>query len=273
MQRDDAHDNAKGLTVDAVSARDRDAVGMIPALDLDEVGVAYGVSLTLENVDGMVAPGEAVALVGPNGAGKSTLIKAILGLVPLTSGRLAVFGASPVKARKKVAYVPQADTLDPEFPISVDQVVLMGRYRGFGWSRGRNAGDKEAAARALEQVGMADRARCRFHALSGGQRQRVLLARAIAAEPSLLLLDTPLDGADAVGGQVLLEAIAALKGAGVAVVVATQDLRLASVACEQVCLLNRCQYGFGPTEAMLTPDRLRAVYDEPAPTAPAAEFG
>jgi ABC-type sugar transport system ATPase subunit len=123
-----------------------------PALDLDEVGVAYGPALALENINGVVAPGEAVALIGPNGAGKSTLIKAILGLLPLAEGRITVLGLAPAAARREVAYVPQADTLDPEFPISVGQVVLMGRYRRIGWLRRPSAADRQAARHALEQV-------------------------------------------------------------------------------------------------------------------------
>ena len=231
-----------------------------PALDLDEVTVAYGPALALEEIDGMVAPGEAVALIGPNGAGKSTLIKAILGLVHLTSGRIAVLGTTPAQARRDVAYVPQADTLDPEFPISVGQVVLMGRYRRIGWLRRPKAADKQAAQQALEQVGLADRARHRFGTLSGGQRQRVLLARAIAAEPRLLLLDEPFNGVDAVSEQALLDAIAALKTTGAAVVIATHDLALAHLACDEACLLNHHQFGFGPLDVTLTPDRLRATY-------------
>jgi manganese/iron transport system ATP-binding protein len=231
-----------------------------PALDLDEVGVAYGPALALENINGVVAPGEAIALIGPNGAGKSTLIKAILGLLPLASGRITVLGRAPAAARREVAYVPQADTLDPEFPISVGQVVLMGRYRRIGWLRRPRAADRAAATRALEQVGLADRAKHRFGTLSGGQRQRVLLARAIAAEPRLLLLDEPFNGVDAVSEQALLDAITALKQEGTAVVVATHDLALAHLACEEVCLLNRRQYGFGPAGTTLTPERLRATY-------------
>jgi manganese/iron transport system ATP-binding protein len=231
-----------------------------PALELDEVSVSYGPAPALENIDGMVAPGEAIALIGPNGAGKSTLIKAILGLVPLASGRIIVLGRTPAQARREVAYVPQADTLDPEFPISVGQVVLMGRYRRIGRLRRPKAADRQAARDALEQVGLAHRARHRFGTLSGGQRQRVLLARAIAAEPRLLLLDEPFNGVDAVSEQALLDAVAVLKGQGTAVVVSTHDLALAHLACEEVCLLNRCQYGFGPTQLTLTPDRLRATY-------------
>jgi manganese/iron transport system ATP-binding protein len=231
-----------------------------PALDLDGVHVAYGAAPALENIDGTVAAGEAVALIGPNGAGKSTLIKAILGLVPLAGGRITVLGDRPARARRNVAYVPQADILDPEFPVSVGQVVMMGRYRRIGWLRRPKAADRQAVRDALDRVGLAPLFRNRFGTLSGGQRQRVLLARAIAAEPRLLLLDEPFSGVDAVSEQALLDAIAALKRAGAAVVIATHDLALAHLSCEEVCLLNRLQYGFGPTSATLTPDRLRETY-------------
>jgi manganese/iron transport system ATP-binding protein len=240
--------------------RPADPTPVPPALDLNGVSVAYGAAPALENIDGMVAAGEAVALIGPNGAGKSTLIKAILGLVPLVSGRITVLGDRPARARRQVAYVPQADTLDPEFPISVGQVVMMGRYRRIGWLRRPAAADRRAVRDALERVGLAELARNRFGTLSGGQRQRVLLARAIAAEPRLLLLDEPFNGVDAVSEQALLDAVAALKRAGAAVVIATHDLALAHLACDEVCLLNRRQYGFGPPTTTLTPDRLRDTY-------------
>jgi manganese/iron transport system ATP-binding protein len=136
----------------------------------------------------------------------------------------------------------------------------MGRYRRIGWLRRPKAADRQAARDALEQVGLADRVRDRFGTLSGGQRQRVLLARAIATEPRLLLLDEPFNGVDAVSEQALLDAIAVLKRQGTAVVVSTHDLALAHLACEEVCLLNQRQYGFGPTSLTLTPDRLRATY-------------
>ncbi|MCW2878664.1 MAG: transporter related protein [Sphaerisporangium sp.] len=229
-------------------------------LTLDQVGVSYGSARALDSIDGTVHAGEAVALIGPNGAGKSTLIKAILGLVPVASGRITVLGVSPDQARHHMAYVPQADTLDPDFPISVGEVVLMGRYRRIGWLRRPKRADRTAASRALEQVGLAERARDRFGTLSGGQRQRVLLARAIAAEPRLLLLDEPFNGVDAVSEQALLDAITGLKSGGTAVVISTHDLALAHLACEGVCLLNCCQYGFGPAAATLTPERLRATY-------------
>jgi manganese/iron transport system ATP-binding protein len=231
-----------------------------PALRFEHVSVAYGRTTVLDDVHGDVHPGEAVALIGPNGAGKSTLIRAVLGLVPVVRGRLEVLGRSPALARRDVAYVPQADTLDAEFPVSVAQVVLMGRYRKVGWVRRPGRRDRAAAAAALADVGLAHRARDRFGVLSGGQRQRVLLARAIAQQPRLLLLDEPFNGVDAVSQDALLDALRRLRAAGAAVVVSTHDLALAHLACDEVCLLNRHQFAFGPTDQTLTPELLRATY-------------
>ena len=234
--------------------------GAVPSLVFDDVGVAYDTVPVLENVRGEVAAGEAVALIGPNGGGKSSLIKAILGLVPVVRGEIRVLGRHPVEARSEVGYVPQADTLDPEFPVSVAQVVLMGRYRRIGWLRAPGRTDRAAAAEALAQVGLADRARHRFGTLSGGQRQRVLLARALVAEPRLLLLDEPFNGVDAVSQEALLGALSLARAGGAAVVVSTHDLSIAHLACDKVCLLNHHQFGFGPVAATLTPQRLGETY-------------
>jgi manganese/iron transport system ATP-binding protein len=231
-----------------------------PALVLRDVAVAYDRVRVLEGIGGEVAPGSSVALIGPNGAGKSTLLRAVLGLVPVVAGTITVLGRRPADARSDVAYVPQADTLDAEFPVSVEQVVVMGRYRRIGWLRRPGRADRDAARDALERVGLADRAGDRFGTLSGGQRQRVLLARAIAQEARLLLLDEPFNGVDAASRDLLLDALGGLRATGAAVVMSTHDLALAHLSCDEVCLLNHHQYGFGPTEATLTPERLRATY-------------
>ncbi|MBX6388657.1 MAG: metal ABC transporter ATP-binding protein [Frankia sp.] len=249
--------DAAGLSPDG--ARRGEPGGAADALVLADATVAYGRTTALERVSGRVPAGRTVALIGPNGAGKSTLIKAILGLVPVVSGSITVLGRAPADARRDVGYVPQADTLDPDFPVSVMQVVLMGRYRRIGWVRGPRAADRAAAAEALAAVGLAHRAKDRFGTLSGGQRQRVLLARAIAARPRLLLLDEPFNGVDAVSQDALLRALAELTAQGTAVVISTHDLALAHLACDDVCLLNRHQFGFGPPERTLTPDLLRGA--------------
>jgi len=226
----------------------------------DHASISYGGSPVLEQVHGTVRGGEIVALVGPNGAGKSTLIKAVLGLVPVASGSITVLGRRPAEARREVAYVPQADALDPDFPISVAQVVLMGRYRRIGWLRRPGRSDRAAAEAALAAVGLEHRAADRFGRLSGGQRQRVLLARAIAMQPAALVLDEPFNGVDAVSQESLLDAIRALVAGGAAVLVSTHDLGLAQLTCDGVCLLNRRQFGFGPPGDVLTPEFLRAAY-------------
>jgi manganese/iron transport system ATP-binding protein len=231
-----------------------------PALVLDRVSVAYGSRRALEDVSGQVLPGQSVALIGPNGAGKSTLIKAVLGLVPLERGRIEVLGRAPERARRDVGYVTQVDALDAEFPVSVLQVVLMGRYRRLGWLRRPGREDRDRAQQALAAVGLESRAGERFGRLSGGQRQRVLLARALVAEPRLLLLDEPFNGVDAVSAELLLGALATARAGGAAVVMSTHDLGLAHLACDEVCLLNRHQVGFGPPDRTLTPEMLRAAY-------------
>jgi manganese/iron transport system ATP-binding protein len=231
-----------------------------PVLEIRHAALAYDRVPVVEDVDGTVGRGQAVALIGPNGAGKTTLIKAVLGLVPVVRGSISVLGRSPRAARREVAYVPQADALDPEFPVSALQVVLMGRYPRIGWVRRPSRADRAAALAALDAVGLAGEAGTRFGILSGGQRQRVLLARAIAQEPRLLLLDEPTNGVDAVSQQLLLAALGRLRSDGAAVVVATHDLALAHLACDEVCLLNRHQVGFGPVAQTLTPELLRAAY-------------
>jgi manganese/iron transport system ATP-binding protein len=224
------------------------------------VSVAYGREPVVEGVTGVVPPGGAVALIGPNGAGKTTLIKAVLGLVPLLGGQITVLGRSPAEARGRVAYVPQSDVLDSEFPVSAEQVVLMGRYRQVGWLRRAGRRDRAAAQSALERVGLVDRRRDRFGTLSGGQRQRVLLARAIAQDARLLLLDEPFSGVDTTTTDLLLDVLADLRNDGVAVVMSTHDLAVAHLACDAACLLNRHQVAFGPVGEALTPEHLHQTY-------------
>jgi manganese/iron transport system ATP-binding protein len=234
------------------------------ALLLEDVTVAYDRRAALDGVTGRVATGTSVALIGPNGAGKSTLLRAILGLVPLQRGRIEVLGADPATARRRVAYVPQAEALDPEFPVSVRQVVLMGRYREIGWFRRPGRADREAAAAALDRVGLADHADARFGTLSGGQRQRVLLARAIAQGARLLLLDEPFNGVDAATQERLLAVMADLQADGISIVMSTHDLAVAHLACGEACLLNRHLIAFGPTSETLTPEHLHETYGHQA---------
>jgi manganese/iron transport system ATP-binding protein len=246
------------------SAESRPTGQSRPALRLESLGVTYGRRSVLAGITGQVAPGGSLALIGPNGAGKSTLIKAILGLVEAVTGNVEVLGTTPARARGRVAYVPQADTLDPDFPVTVAQVVIMGRYRRIGWVRRPGRGDRAVADAALERVGLGGRAGDRFGILSGGQRQRVLLARALAQEAELLLLDEPFNGVDSTTTEVLLDVLGEQRKAGVAVVMATHDLSIAHLACDTGCLLNHHQVAFAPIAEALTPELLGETYGRSA---------
>jgi manganese/iron transport system ATP-binding protein len=233
---------------------------MTPALTYSAVSVGYQGTPVLTHVDLELAPGRTVALVGPNGAGKSTLIKSILGLVPVLAGTATVLGDHPAAARGRAGYVPQTDTLDADFPVSVRQVVMMGRYRRIGWWRPAGKDDRRAVSEALDRVGLAGRAGHRFGTLSGGQRQRVLLARAIASEPRLLLLDEPFNGVDAVSQDAIVRVLRDLTGSGTALVISTHDLQVARDLADLVCLINGRQWAAGPPAATLTEQNLRRTY-------------
>jgi len=198
------------------------------------VSTGYQGRAVLTHVDLDLAAGQRLALVGPNGAGKSTLIKSMLGLVPVLGGTATVLGGPPGRARPRIGYVPQTGTLDPDFPVTAAQVVMMGRYRQLGWWRPARAADRRAVRDALDRVGLAGRAGRHFGTLSGGQRQRVLLARAIAAEPRLLLLDEPFNGVDAASQDAILAVLRSMCAAGAAVVFSTHDLAMAAEHADRV---------------------------------------
>jgi len=221
------------------------------ALRVVGASFAYGQAPALADIDFQVLPGEAVALIGPNGSGKSTLLKGVLGLIQRVAGNVEVLGEATAPAGS-VGYVPQTDQLDPQFPISLAEVVMMGRYRSLGWLRLPGKKDRAAVAAALQAVGLQDRAKTRFGELSGGQQQRGLLARAMASGPRLLLLDEPFNGLDQQNRDALIDTVRRLKADGVAVVVSTHDLELARAVCESVLLLNGTQVAFGPRDEVLT---------------------
>jgi len=231
------------------------------ALRVAGASFAYAQRDALTGIDFDLHAGEAVALIGPNGSGKSTLLKGILGLIQQTSGTVEVLGQATAPAGS-IGYVPQTDELDPEFPVSLEQVVMMGRYRGLGWLRLPGKKDRKAVAAALETVGLGHLSKTRFGELSGGQQQRGLLARAVAAGPRLLLLDEPFNGLDQSNRDALVGTVERLKADGVAVLVSTHDLDLARAVCERVLLLNGSQVAFGPRESVLTLDNVQRTFHE-----------
>lgn len=230
-----------------------------PVLRLDGAAFTHPGGGGVSGLDLAVEPGEAVALIGPNGAGKSTLLKGVLGLVPLTAGAMSIGGDHA--ASGMVGFLPQSIDVDPEFPISLEQVVMQGRYRRLGLLRWPARADRAAVRSALQTVGLADLAKQRFGALSGGQRQRGILARALAGEPRLLLLDEPFNGLDQVNRDALVETLRALKEQGVSVLVSTHDLELARLVCDRVVLVNGTQLAFGPVDDVLTLGNVQECFE------------
>ena len=161
-----------------------------PVVEVEGVSFAFDTTPVLEDISLSIARGDFVCIVGPNGGGKTTLLRLVLGLLTPSRGRISVFGQSPTEARRRIGYMPQYAHLDPQFPVRVMDVVLMGRLDSWRVGPFRRA-DRAIAERALEEVALADYAKRSFSALSGGQRQRALIARALACEPEILLLDEP----------------------------------------------------------------------------------
>ena len=232
-----------------------------PVVVLDDAAFAYTSSPVLTGVTGSVMPGEALALIGPNGSGKTTLLRGLLGMVRITAGSLRVNGAAPGRApRGSIGYVPQVADLDPSFPVTVLDVVLMGTYSRLGLLRRPGRVERRRCREALASVGLSELASRHFGTLSGGQRQRVLVARCIAAEPRLILLDEPFNGLDQPNRDALLDIIARLKGHGIGVVVSTHDLVLARQTCEKAALLAGRQIAFGPRAEVLVPALIEQAY-------------
>jgi zinc transport system ATP-binding protein len=210
-------------------------------ITFENICFSYGSVSVLEDVSFSIMERESVCIVGPNGGGKTTLVKLILGLLEPSAGEIRVFGHSPKAARKRIGYMPQHLLYDPLFPVTVRDIVLMGRlksggWRGvFGWPDGE---DRDAAEEALRQVGMEDYSRRPFSSLSGGQRQRALIARALAGRPSLLLLDEPTSNVDTLVEAQLLDLLRELNDR-MTIMMVTHDLGFVSEMVEKVVCVNR----------------------------------
>jgi manganese/iron transport system ATP-binding protein len=213
----------------------------------------------LENVDLDVVRGSLVGVIGPNGSGKSTLFKTIAGLHKPWSGNVLING-EPGATGPSIAYVPQTETVDWTFPVTVRQVVMMGRYPRLGFLRWPRRADHDIVDRALEQVWMADLQHRQIGELSGGQRQRVFLARALAQQPSILLLDEPVSGVDAMTQHQIFELLEVLCNDGVTTMVASHDLSCVAQRFDHVLLLNRKVHGYGPPADVLTQQLLNETF-------------
>jgi len=230
------------------------------ALEFHDLTVAYHTKPVLWDVDLSLPEGALVSIVGPNGAGKSTLLKATLGLVPLSSGYVRVFGQPYREVRSRVAYVPQRESVDWDFPASVLDVVLMGRYGRAGWFRRPSEADRRRAIEALEKVGMAEYGDRQISRLSGGQQQRTFLARALAQDADLYLMDEPFAGVDAVTERAIVALLRELRDLNRTVVCVHHDLQTVPEYFDWVALLNMRLVAAGPVSEAFTPQNLHKTY-------------
>jgi len=222
--------------------------------------VSYGEKPAVFSVDATFPARSMSAIIGPNGAGKSTLLKAALGVIPRLSGDVLIFGTPIDQARDRIAYVPQRASVDWDFPTMVIDVVQMGLYRKVGLL-GRLSGQMAAKARdCLDRVGMADFADRQIGQLSGGQQQRVFLARALAQDADLYLLDAPFAGVDAATERAIIDVLKLLKSEGKAVVCVHHDLSTVRDYFDHVFLINVRRIAEGPVETTFTAENLNATY-------------
>jgi len=230
--------------------------GKAAAVSLRQVTFAYDGLPVIENANLAIQAGEFVSIIGPNGGGKTTLLKLMLGLLQPASGAVSVFGEPPYRSRNRIGYSPQFPHYDSQFPITVLEVAIMARLeRHWGGRYARE--DKQAALDALEELGVADLAPRPFDALSGGQRQRVLVARAIASNPAILLLDEPTANVDMAAGNKLLEILQQLNER-MTIVIVSHDLGFVSQAVQSVVCVNR-QVVIHPTSD-LTGEKIIDLY-------------
>jgi ABC-type Mn2+/Zn2+ transport system ATPase subunit len=235
-------------------------IGEPAQLELRGVSAGYDGALILDDISFQVPHGARVAIVGPNGAGKSTLFKVLVGLLPARRGEVLIHGLPLGAHQDCVAYVPQRNDIDWRFPVTVSDVVMMGRYGRLGWTRRPTRLDREIVLHSLAQLHIADLAERSIGELSGGQQQRVFLARALAQEPHILLMDEPFTGVDAATQEATLELLDDLNTQQVTMMISTHDLNLAASRFKHVLLLNRRVVAYGAMADVFTPQALGQAF-------------
>ena len=222
--------------------------------------VSYGEKPVLYSVDVVTPSGAMLAIIGPNGAGKSTLIKAALGIVPRVTGEVTVFGRSYQESHHRIAYVPQRASVDWDFPATALDVVMMGLYRDIGLLRFAGKRHRHRATECLERVGMATFARRQIGQLSGGQQQRVFLARALAQDAELYIMDEPFAGVDAATERAIVSVLKELNAVGRTIICVHHDLATVRDYFDHVLLLNVRKIADGPVATTFTTENLQATY-------------
>ncbi len=232
------------------------------AIDIHQLTVNYEKTSALWDINVSIPSGSLVGIIGPNGAGKSTLLKALLGLVNPLSGSVYFFGKPFAKVKDRIAYVPQKGAIDWDFPITVFDVVLMGRYpklKGLKWYK---KADKEAARKILDRLEMGALADRQISALSGGQQQRLFIARALLQEADVLLLDEPFAAVDKATEEIIIQILKDLRDQGKTILVVHHDLKTAHDYFDQTLLINTSLVSSGKTEDSLSTDNLARAYGQ-----------
>jgi ABC-type Mn2+/Zn2+ transport system ATPase subunit len=229
-------------------------------LEIQSASIGYGEKIVLHDLDFQIPHGARVAVVGPNGAGKSTLFKALVGLLPVHKGSILIHGESLRTHKDCVAYVPQREDVDWRFPVTVHDVVMMGRYGQMGWLGHASKRDREIVNKSLEQMGIAGLADKSIGQLSGGQQQRAFLARALAQEPHILLMDEPFTGVDITTQDATFNLLDHLREREVTTLISTHDLNLAASRFDLVLLLNHRVIAYGEPKAVFQQENLQSAF-------------
>lgn len=229
-------------------------------LDVENLTASYNGKNAVEDLTFRAPHGAHIAVVGPNGAGKSTLFKALVGLLPIKKGRILIHGLPLGLHQECVAYIPQREEVDWRFPVTVEDVVMMGRFGHMGRFKRPSVNDRQIVARSLEQLGMGGLAKNPVGDLSGGQQQRVFLARALAQEPHILLMDEPFTGVDVSTQETMLDLLEELREQQVTILISTHDLNLATDRFDQVLLLNRRLIAYAPPQEAFTTYSLKQAF-------------
>lgn len=232
-----------------------------PALEVHRLAAGYpGERHAITNINFTVETGSRVAVIGPNGAGKSTLFKAIVGLIPFTMGHISIYGEDCHSSHGLVGYVPQQGDIDWSFPVSVFDVVMMGRSRHIGWFRLPGKKDREIVHALLEQLSLSDLAQRQIGDLSGGQRRRVFVARALAQETRVLLMDEPFTGVDTTAEQEIMETLDILTENGITILLATHNMEKASTDFDKVLLIKQSLLAYDEPQKVMQPKTLMEAF-------------
>lgn len=254
------------MAASTLTETSREPLDNPPALHVDHVSAGYrGNRNALEDISFQVKKGERVAVIGPNGAGKSTLFKAIVGVVEVSSGRITIYGDATHNSRTNVGYVPQQNAIDWSFPASVFDVVMMGRCRHIGWFRWPGQDDHACVREVLERLSLADLAGRQISELSGGQRQRVFIARAMAQDTRLMVLDEPFTAVDQTAEQEIIESLDILTDHGITLLLSTHHMENAALHFDKILILRQQLLAYGPPAEALTTANLRNAFGSALP--------